>query len=142
MRAAVDVEMRVPDALGLYLRTAEGDIEARDLTGHADLSTDRGIVVFRGTLTDGEHRLRSAHGRIELWLDSYVCARIVARTTKGTIEDSSLIVRGPRTGNSWDVNTVCFDASLRTPDGDPPTTIHLDAEPGNIYLLSWMREDE
>jgi hypothetical protein len=138
----VDLEIMVPREIDLHLRTERGEIRAWDVHGQMDLHTERGITVFRGWLRDGEHRLHSAHGRVEFWLHRGVCARILASTTDGKIEDSSLGVRGARRENDWDVTSHCFSAPQQSAGEEPPVTVTLEADPGNIYLLSWRSADD
>ncbi|UCF09873.1 MAG: DUF4097 family beta strand repeat protein [Candidatus Bipolaricaulota bacterium] len=119
-----------------------GDIELRDLEATLTATTGRGIVIAHGQLLAGEHTVRSSGGRIELWLRHDTCARILAETTKGKIEDSNLLVRGARQPKAWDVSTYCSSGGGFQVSDDPPATIHLLADPGNIYLLTWYDEED
>jgi len=137
----VDLLVTLPAESDLIVHTGRGDIEARDVHGQVDLSTERGMVIFRGSLTPGDHGLYSSHGRIELWLQGEICARILAETSDGKIEASNLLIRGARQPTVWDVKTYCRTGPTYSVTDEPPVTVRLRADPGNIYLLAWFADD-
>ncbi len=62
-RVTVDIRMRVPEDVTVRaLQTANGNVEARDVTGDADLLTRNGNVTARNV--DGFPRLESTNGNV------------------------------------------------------------------------------
>lgn len=138
---SIDVVVGLPSESDLIVHTGRGDIDARNVHGQIDLATERGMVIFRGSLTEGDHALYSSRGRIELWLQGGICARILAETSDGKIEASNFLIRGTRQPTVWDVKTYCPTGPTYNVTDDPPVTIRLRAAPGNIYLLAWSADD-
>ena len=79
-------------------RTTNGSIAARDIRGRADLRTTNGGIRahFAGPIpSDGEVRLRTTNGAVELTLPREVSARLEASTTNGGIStDFPITVQG------------------------------------------------
>ncbi|MGD8441485.1 MAG: hypothetical protein PVG53_13215 [Holophagae bacterium] len=57
----IDIGVFVPETANVWIRTGDGDIEARDLIGRADLETESGDITFRGF---GELEARTGSGSV------------------------------------------------------------------------------
>lgn len=92
----------------LDLRTSNGRIRIEDVTATVRAETSNGEIAFSGRLADGDHRLRSSNGHINVRLPMETSVRVLARTANATIA-SSLPLVGDVDGRSWDaaLNPPC-----------------------------------
>lgn len=124
----IDVALRVPAESNLAIRTGDGDIDARSVSGAVELSTGDGDIAVAGI--SGELKLHTGDGGISA---TGLSGRVAADTGDGNVD-----VRGRFTGldvhtgdgnvaasveggskleGPWSVRTGDGDVTLRLPDG-------------------------
>lgn len=124
----IDIEIRLPRAADLTLRTSDGHVSITALSGNLDVQTSDGHI----TLADirGKLRLRSSDGHIEgTGLDGMLDAetsdgrirvrgrfdRLDLRTSDGSIEAE--VLSGSRASTVWSLRSSDGNVVLRVPDG-------------------------
>ena len=79
-----DFELRVPRQAALTLRTVNGAIDVREVTGDFELSSVNGPIAIRDT--EGAGSVRTVNGKLEAWFKRNPRSPCSFRTVNGRIE--------------------------------------------------------
>lgn len=142
VQRSVRVELRVPKQAGLDVRTGDGAIDVRSLSGKLTLSTGDGAITAEGL--SGEIRLHTGDGAIRatglagsLWADTgdgHMDVRgrfelLDLSTGDGGIE--AAVEPGSRVEAAWSLKSGDGGITLRLPDG---LGAELDAHTGDGHI--------
>lgn len=131
--SSVNLEIRVPQHLNLMVTNEVGAIEVKDveINNIMTLSNDIGRIKFEGRLgEEGDYRITSSIGEIEVELDDPQNMRIEARSEVGSVEVG--LDLSPRQETEDGVSRSIV--GILGDDDDPDATLTVQSEVGRISV--------